>query len=88
MDNGKPTHFATFGSGQLKDFRADPMRVLLTMGDATRDELRQRLQQEPFNNKYSTTYPISEAERMASTYNMTLIDMEMLLNMYEGAQNA
>ena len=84
MNKGKPTYFATFGSGHLKGFRADPMRVLLTMGDATEAELRERLQQEPFNNEYSTTYPISEAERMAFTYNMTLIDMVDLLNLYEG----
>ena len=84
MDNGKPTHFATFGGSQLEGFNVHPMNVMVTMRGSTEGELRQRLTEEPFDNKYCTTYPISEAARMTKDFNMKLIDIDVLLSLRVG----
>ena len=75
------THFATFGRGHLKEFNINPMNVMVYMEGKTEGELRQRLREEPFNNNYMTTYPISEAQEMDYNYGMKLISIDKLLRL-------
>lgn len=72
-------YFATFGSSQLDDFDINPMSVMVGIPKAKEMELRTRLQQEPFNNRYCTTYPILRAKRMEQEFNMKLYTLDELL---------
>ena len=49
-------YFATFGSSQLEFSNLNPMKTAVTIEGATEEELRQKLREHPFNNKYCTTY--------------------------------
>lgn len=73
------TTFATFGSAQLRDFNVNPMKVILVAEDE--QELRQRLQEEPFNNQYCTTYDIKESARMQEQFDMYEITLPELLKL-------
>ena len=79
MENN--THFATFGSCQLLNFRIRPMNVILLSGEMTEEEFRERLRQEPFNNAYCTTYPIDKAAEMEDLFGMVKISLEDLLKL-------
>ena len=71
------THFATFGSSQLGfQTELNPMRVALALPGATENELRAELNKAPFDNRYCTTYPIEEFERMAKDYGMVMYDLK------------
>lgn len=73
------TTFATFGSGQLTDFNVNPLKIMLIAEDES--ELRQRLREEPFNNRYCTTYDIKEAPRMQEQFDMYSITLSELLKL-------
>jgi hypothetical protein len=73
--------FATFGSNHLVGFDINPMKVMLV--HSNEKELREILRQEPFNNQYCTTYPISEADRMANMFGMKAITLDELLKLEE-----
>ena len=75
-------YFATFGSGQLQNFNIDPMSIMVFIPGATEAELRERLQQEPFDNKYCTTYPAEPYYiQMTEQYNMSSITVDDLLKL-------
>lgn len=73
------TAFATFGSDHLPNFHINSMKVILVAEDES--ELRQRLQEEPFNNHYCTTYPISQSQDMQDKYGMVEITLDELLRL-------
>jgi len=74
--------FATFGSSQLVGFNINPMRVAVVIDGATEDELRARLKEEPFNNKYCTTYPERMLEDMKEKYGMVTLTVDELIGDY------
>jgi len=73
------THFATFGGSQLRTFDVKPMSIMLVTDNEA--ELRQTLNEPPFNNGYCTTYPISYAEDMELNYGMYQITLAELLRL-------
>jgi len=77
-----PTHFATFGSSQLEGFNINPMKVMLTIPGTTEEQLRAVLQCHPFNGKFCTTYPISEADRMSMDYGLVQYTLQELVGTY------
>jgi len=79
----KLTHFATFGSEQLVGFDINPTTVGVYLDYATENELRARLNQEPFNNKYCTIYPISRFGEMSSKYGVCMYELEELLKLFK-----
>ena len=74
------THFATFGSDHLKDFGINPTEIMLVTDDE--QKLREILRQEPFNNQYFTTYPISYGKKMEEKYGMKFITLGDLIKSY------
>ena len=74
-------YFATFGSGQLEGLELgglSPLDIGVYLKGATEEELRERLRQEPFNNRYCTSYPIERWDKMSKQFNMVLVDIEEL----------
>ncbi len=76
----KFTHFATFGGGQLTFTKLNPMRIMAVLADSGEQELRAALREPPFNNKYCTTYPISELPRMIEEYDMYVLTLNEIRN--------
>ena len=74
------THFATFGGSQLAFTKLNPMSICAILPGGTEGELREALQQPPFDNKYCTTYPISEFERMESDFGMYMLTLDEIRN--------
>ena len=73
-------YFATFGSGHLKFTKLNPMSICAVLPGGTEGELRAALREEPFNNRYFTTYTISEFERMKADYGMYMLTLDEIKN--------
>ena len=76
----KITHFATFGSSQLAFTKLYPMSICAVLPGGTEEELREVLREEPFNNRYCTTYPISQFEDMRTNFGMYQLTVEEIKN--------
>ena len=77
----KENYFATFGSGNLENFDANPMKVMLVHESESR--LRDILQSKPFNNKYCTTYDIKYAKDMEEKYGMQKFTLDELFEKFK-----
>ena len=74
------THFATFGGSQLGFTKLNPMDIAAVLPGATEGELRAELNTHPFNNRYCTTYPISEFNRMEEEFGMRILTIDEIRN--------
>lgn len=72
---------ATFGSNQLKEFDVRAMNVMLIIEGKNENEARKPLFEEPFNGKFSFSYPYEKAEEFKKTYGMKEYTMEQLLKL-------
>jgi len=68
-------YFATFGSSQLEFSNLNPMKTAVTIEGATEEELRQKLREHPFNNKYCTTYPMEKFEAMNKEWGVEMYNL-------------
>ena len=74
-------YFATFGSGQLVNFRVRPNDVILLLEGETENEAREVLHNEPFNGRFAFSYKIEEANRMVEQYGMVKMTIQELLEL-------
>lgn len=78
-------YFATFGSNQLEFFElggVSPLHIGVYLKDGSEDELRERLQEPPFNNRYCTSYPVEKWDKMSRQFNMILVDIDEVAKRY------